>query len=121
MKFLKQLNDIINSETFNLQKDFLIINRKNDLDNSLYSNLSTLLLLDYDNSDVINEIKTLKYEEYYETIIDVVGNEILLYVFKRQIKDYLIYIKLSIRNQKIIVCYSFHISDETKKNRKREN
>lgn len=121
MKFLKQLNDIINSKSFNPKKDFFFKNRKNDLDNSLYTNLSTLLLIGYDNNDVINEIKILKYEEYYETIIDVVGNEGLLYVFKRLIQGYLIYIKLSIRNNKIIVCYSFHISDETKNDRKREN
>ena len=59
MKFLKQLNDIINSKSFNPKKDFFFKNRKNDLDNSLYTNLSTLLLLGYDNNDVINEIKTI--------------------------------------------------------------
>lgn len=86
--------------------------RKNDLSNSIYTNTQTLLLLGYRSEDIINEINLLTYEDYYETIIDVVGNEVLLYVFKKLIQNYLIYIKLSIRNNNIIFCISFHVSKE---------
>lgn len=86
--------------------------RKNDLSNSIYTNTQTLLLLGYRSEDIINEINLLTYEDYYETIIDVVGNEVLLYVFKKLIQNYLIYIKLSIRKNNIIFCISFHVSKE---------
>lgn len=84
------------------------------MSNSIYSNTQTMLLLGYNINDVISEINSLRYEDYYETIIDVVGNENLLYVFKKKIQDYLIYIKLSIRKEKIIFCISFHVSKEKK-------
>ena len=46
-----------------------------------------MLLLGYNIKDVISEINSLRYEDYYETIIDVVGNENLLYVFKKKIQE----------------------------------
>ena len=54
----------------------------------------------------------LSYDDYYETIMDVMYDNVLLYVFKKVIKNELIYIKLTIKNEKIIVCISFHISNE---------
>lgn len=88
--------------------------RKQDLEETIYSNLSTQILLNYDIDDIINEISLLEYEDYYETILDVVGDNLLLYVFKKVIKDYEIYIKITLKNDKIIICFSFHISKEVK-------
>lgn len=73
------------------------------------------MLLKYNNDDIINELYSLTYNEYKQTIIDVVGIEVFLYVFLKKIKDYLIYIKFSIRNNKIIVLISFHVSKEYEK------
>lgn len=111
-KLLKDVRDIVNDKDFNYKKQFILETRRNDLEPGIYSNRNSMLLLDYDIEDVVKEIALLTYDDYYETIIDVVGNELLLYVFKKQIKNYLIYIKFSIRRNKIIFCISFHVSKE---------
>lgn len=109
-KFLKNIKKIINDEKFDISKQFILDKRKNDFSNSIYSNLNTILYLQYSLKDVVNELKELTFQDYYETIIDVVGKECLLYVFKKKIKGENIYIKLTIRREKIIFCISFHIS-----------
>lgn len=109
-KFLKKIKKIINDEKFDINKQFILDKRKNDFSNSIYSNLNTILYLQYSLKDVVNELKELTFQDYYETIIDVVGKECLLYVFKKKIKGENIYIKLTIRREKIIFCISFHIS-----------
>lgn len=109
-KFIKNVKKIINADTFDPKKHFILAKRKNDFSNTIYSNQNTLLYLNYNHNDVINEINQLTISDYYETIMDVVGNECLLYVFKKKIKGEDIYIKLTIKNDKIIFCISFHIS-----------
>lgn len=111
-KLLKKTKQIIYDPEFNPNTQFILMERKNDYEANIYNNKSTLLLLDFATKDIIEIIATLEYENYYQTIIDVVGLETLLYVFKKQIKGYLIYIKYSIRNDKIIFCISFHVSNE---------
>ena len=101
-KMLGVLYSIIDDPHFSIKKNFILAKRKNDLKNDVYNNTSTLLLVGYDIDDVVRELRLLTYNEYYETIIDVVGCEKLLYVFKKIIQGYLIYIKFSIRNNKII-------------------
>ena len=111
-KLLKKTKQIIYDPEFNPNTQFILMERKNDYEANIYNNKSTLLLLDFSTKDIIEIIATLEYENYYQTIIDVVGLETLLYVFKKEIKGYLIYIKYSIRNDKIIFCISFHVSNE---------
>lgn len=111
-KLLKKTKQIIYDPEFNPNTQFILMERKNDYEANIYNNKSTLLLLDFATKDIIEIIATLEYENYYQTIIDVVGFETLLYVFKKEIKGYLIYIKYSIRNDKIIFCISFHVSNE---------
>lgn len=111
-KLLKKTKQIIYDPEFNPNTQFILMERKNDYEANIYNNKSTLLLLDFATKDIIEIIATLEYENYYQTIIDVVGLETLLYVFKKEIKGYLIYIKYSIRNDKIIFCISFHVSNE---------
>lgn len=111
-KLLKKTKQIIYDPEFNPDTQFILMERKNDYEANIYNNKSTLLLLDFATKDIIEIIATLEYENYYQTIIDVVGLETLLYVFKKEIKGYLIYIKYSIRNDKIIFCISFHVSNE---------
>ena len=111
-KLLKKTKQIIYDPEFNPNTQFILMERKNDYEANIYNNKSTLLLLDFATKDIIEIIATLEYENYYQTIIDVVGLETLLYVFKKEIKGYLIYIKYSIRNDKVIFCISFHVSNE---------
>ena len=111
-KFLKKMNEIICSEDFDLNKHFILKKRKNDLSDNIYTNINTLQLLNYNTEDIIRELKNLSIDDYYETIIDTIGNECLLYAFIKKIKEEKIYIKLTIRNNKIILCVSFHVSKE---------
>lgn len=111
-KVLKELKGIINDEDFDYKTQIVLDKRKNDLEPGVYSNQNTMLLLDYNIEDIARELSLLTIDDYYETIIDVVGSELLLYVFKKKIKDYLIYIKFSIRRNKIIFLISFHVSKE---------
>lgn len=111
-KFLKKMNEIICSEDFDLNKNFILKKRKNDLSDNIYTNINTLQLLNYNTEDIIRELKNLSVNDYYETIIDTIGNECLLYAFIKKIKEEKIYIKLTIRNNKIIFCISFHVSKE---------
>lgn len=110
--FLKKIRFIVNNENFKLEVNFKLLKRSNDLSNSIYTNYNTLMILNYKLEDVINEICMLNNDDYYETIMDVLYDNILLYVFKKVIKENLIYIKLTIENGKIIVCISFHISNK---------
>lgn len=83
-KFLKELKSIIYNDNFDKNKQFFLLSRKNDLSTSMYANYNTLLLLNYNIDDIIKELSSLEYENYYETIIDSFGYEKLLYVFKKR-------------------------------------
>lgn len=108
-QFLDTINTITNSPNFNTLYDFdlLIKNEPNDK----YSTMNTMLSLDYDRNDVLNEIKKLKVEDYVETGIDRKdANLPYLYVFNKRIQGKDIYIKVKIRSVKNrkIFCFSFH-------------
>lgn len=112
VKILKQVKEIIAAEDFDCKKQIILSKRKNDNEPGIYNNTNTMLLLDYNIEDVAKELELLTVDDYYETIMDVIGSELLLYVFKKYIKKHLIYIKFSIRNNKIIFLISFHVSKE---------
>ena len=114
-RLLNKTKEIINDPCFDYKNQFILYERKNDFEANVYNNKSTMMLLSFDTIDLVREISQLEYKDYYETIVDVIGSEIFLYVFKKEIKGYLIYIKFSIRNNKIIFCISFHVSKENKK------
>ena len=109
-KFLNSIKNIINSPNFDIDRNFMWQERLDDLEPGIYSNLAALSLLNYNDGDVIKEIASLKVEDYYETIIDTISDYVYLYVFKKIIKGYLIYIKLAVKNNRLIVCFSFHLS-----------
>lgn len=74
-KLLKKTKQIIYDPEFNPNTQFILMERKNDYEANIYNNKSTLLLLDFATKDIIEIIATLEYENYYQTIIDVVGLE----------------------------------------------
>lgn len=111
-KFLKEMNEIINKDDFDPNKHFILKRRKNDLSEDIHTNINTLQLLNYNTDDIIKELKTLTIDDYYGTIMDTIGDDCLLYAFIKKIKEENIYIKLTIRNNKIIFCISFHVSSE---------
>ncbi len=111
-KFLKQIKTLTSNPNFDPNKDFYLMKRNNDISTSMYTNQNTLMLLGYHQNEVLEEIKSLKYEHYVESIIDLVSLNVSLHVFKKIIQGWKVYIKISIKNQQKILCISFHISNE---------
>lgn len=98
-KFLIDMREPLINDRFILQK------RNDD------ANTQTLLDLNFDRSDIIQELLGLKLEEYIYTTRDKKFPEENPYnVFHKDIKSKEIYIKIKIKekNNKILYCMSFH-------------
>lgn len=108
--FLDELHKLLGKDDFDINTDLNFIRKKKQGDDRQFSTPYTLLDLDYNVEDVVNQLKELKIEEYSETKVDTDNvNPPILYVFGKNINGRLIYIKLKIRNQqKKVVCVSFH-------------
>lgn len=88
-----------------------MIKKRKTGDDVRYSTPYTLLDLDYDTEDVVDRLKELTVEEYSETKIDKDDlDPPLLFVFGKDIKGRLVYVKLKIKGdqKKHILCVSFH-------------
>lgn len=115
IEFLEKLKNILQSEEFNLDRDFTIVksNKKNGKEK--FSTKYTLLDLDYDASDIVERLKELTIREYSETLVDKDDvNPPLLFVFGKDINDKQIYIKLKIKGSQTghVLCVSFHYAEE---------
>lgn len=116
-KFLKKIKNIVENPEFDINRDFVMEERQNDTEINQYSNFYTMLSLDYNIEDIINELKSLTYENYLVTITDIVGNCTFLYVFLKEIIGKTIYIKFGTYQRSCegpIICISFHFSDSSK-------
>ena len=109
--FLKELKDLLGQDDFDINTDMILIRKKKQGKDQIYSTPYTMLDLDYDIDDVIARLKELKLEEYSETKIDRYDvNPPLLFVFGKDIDSKLVYVKLKIKGdqRKHILCVSFH-------------
>ena len=109
--FLKELKDLLGQDDFDINTDMILIRKKKQGKDQIYSTPYTMLDLDYDIDDVIARLKELKLEEYSETKIDRDDvNPPLLFVFGKDIDSNLVYVKLKIKGdqRKHILCVSFH-------------
>lgn len=114
--FLKGLKDLLGQDDFDINTDMILIRKKKQGKDQIYSTPYTMLDLDYDIDDVIARLKELKLEEYSETKID--RNDVnppLLFVFGKDINSKLVYVKLKIKGdqRKHILCVSFHYAKES--------
>lgn len=113
--FLLNVRKILNSSSFNINKNFLFIRfRASYSDNNLHTNDSTLIDLEYNTQDVVNEIKSLTTEHYKETFIDNQPGKINpFYCFIKTINNKQVYIKFKIKekNNKQVLCVSFHFAE----------
>lgn len=113
--FLKGLKDLLGQDDFDINTDMILIRKKKQGKDQIYSTPYTMLDLDYDIDDVIARLKELKLEEYSETKIDRDDvNPPLLFVFGKDINSKLVYVKLKIKGdqRKHILCVSFHYAKE---------
>lgn len=113
--FLATLKSLLENEDFDRDTDLTLIRKKKQGKDQNYSTPYTLLDLDYDTEDVVERLKELTIAEYSETKIDTDDlNPPLLFVFGKDIKSKLVYVKLKIKGeqQKHVLCVSFHYAKE---------
>ena len=112
--FLKELKEILENDTFDIDTNFTLIKKKKPNDEE-HSTPYTLLDLEYDVWDVVERLKELTVSEYSETRIDKDDqNPLLLFVFGKDIKGKLVYVKLKIKGEqnRRVLCVSFHYARE---------
>ena len=115
-EFLVEMKGILCNEKFNPDRDFLFIEeREQDEPDDEYTNANTMVALEYDTADIIEELKTLTIQEYYETMVDTVSKDLSFWhVFGRKIQGKDVYIKVRIKKNKkgskFVFCISFHFA-----------
>ena len=112
--FLEELKEILENDTFDIDTNFTLIRKKKPNDEE-HSTPYTLLDLEYDVWDVVERLKELTVSEYSETRIDKDDqNPLLLFVFGKDIKGKLVYVKLKIKGEqnRRVLCVSFHYARE---------
>lgn len=110
--FLKELKELLIDPGFNIKTDLDILLKKSSEDASdPYTTSNTLLDLDFDSKDVVNQLLILEVSEYLETFIDDKDSSLPpFYAFAKAIQSKDVYIKVKIRDRKKckIFCVSFH-------------
>lgn len=119
LAFLAEMQAILSAASFSPSCDFVFqMNRSTDDQNDEFTNANTLLALNYDHSDVLEELKRLTVEDYCESMVDnqVPGAFHVFYVFGKQIQGRQVYIKVRIkeraqaRHARYVFCISFHFA-----------
>lgn len=112
--FLKELKELLVDPAFNIKTDLDILAKKSSEDPSdPYTTANTLLDLDFDSEDVLNQLLALEASEYLETFIDDKNSSFPpFYAFARKIHSKDVYIKVKIRDRKKckVFCVSFHFA-----------
>ena len=112
--FLKELKELLVDPAFNIKTDLDILAKKSSEDASdPYTTANTLLDLDFDSEDVMNQLLALEASEYLETFIDDKNSSFPpFYAFARKIQSKDVYIKVKIRDRKKckVFCVSFHFA-----------
>ena len=104
----------MNRETFDIDSDFWLSRARKPADEE-HSTPYTILDLEYDAEDVVKRISELTISEYSETLIDKDNlDPPLLFVFGKDIKGKLVYIKMKIKGEekRQVFCVSFHYARE---------
>ena len=115
--FLAQMNAVLSSESFNIDRDFFFQRiRESDEPDDEFTNENTMLELGYDTSDVVEELKTLGLDDYSESIVDSIADGFeIFFVFGKRICGRDIYIKVRMKQRKrtqdeFVFCISFHFA-----------
>ena len=114
-ELLNELKNILQSEEFNIDRDFTIIKSKKKSGKEQFSTRYTMLDLDYEASDIVERLKELTIREYSETLVDKDDiNPPLLFVFGKDVNGKQIYIKFKIKGsqKRHVLCVSFHYAKE---------
>lgn len=114
LAFLKELKEILTSPEFDLSKDLdILMKKKSESPIDPYTTANTMLALDFDKQDVLNQLLALDLSEYMETFIDDIDNSLPpFFAFAKEIKNRDVYIKAKIRDRQNckVFCVSFHFA-----------
>ena len=112
--FLRELKEVLTDTKFDVSKDLDILQKKSsELPTDPYTTANTLLALDFDKNDVLNQLLALDISEYMGTIVDDKDNSWPpFFAFGKTIKNREVYIKAKIRDRKNckVFCVSFHFA-----------
>lgn len=112
--FLIDLKALLTDADFNVRIDLDILpKKKQESPTDPYTTENTLLALDFDRHDVLNQLMSLETGEYMETFIDDLNDQLPpFYAFAKEIKSKDVYIKVKIRDRQNhkIFCVSFHFA-----------
>lgn len=115
--FLSQMNSILSSDDFNIDQDFVFqLIREQDEPDDEFTNENTMLELDYNTEDIVEELKSLTIDDYSESIIDNVANGFkIFFVFGKKICGRDVYIKVRLKQRgknadDFVYCVSFHFA-----------
>ena len=114
VRFLEELNCVLRSKNFDINKNLMLIKSKKETGKEQYSTPYTLADLDYDTSDIVARLKELTIREYSETLFDRDDDKPpLLFVFGKDINEKQVYIKQKIKGDKNkrVLCLSFHYAE----------
>lgn len=111
--FLQETRELIESDSFDINHDFIMKEIRFNDDPQHPKNRETMLALAYDASDVLEEIRTLTSEHYYQTLPDNNPSQSPFYLFVKIIQTHQVYIKYKIKQlrNKLIFCISFHFPE----------
>jgi hypothetical protein len=114
LAFLKELKELLTDPEFDLSKDLdILMKKKSESPIDPYTTANTLLALDFDKQDVLNQLLALELSEYFETFIDDLDNSLPpFFAFAKEIKNKDVYIKAKIRDRQNckVFCVSFHFA-----------
>jgi hypothetical protein len=107
-RFLKDMFCLLDDPQFDHETDFVVFQRE--------KNVQTMLLLEFDNKDVIHVLRTLGIEDYHETLRDDMNpNGMPYFVFMKFVQGHEIYIKIRTKNhpRHAVLCMSFHVAEHS--------
>lgn len=114
LKFLLELKGVLTDSQFDVNRDLdILLKKKSESPEDPHTTFNTLINLEFDKTDVRNEILALQISDYLETFIDDKDDTSPpFYVFGRKIKNNEVYIKVKIRDRKTrkVFCVSFHMA-----------
>lgn len=115
LEFLETLHKILSDKSFDIDNNLILIKKDKIAEKKLFSTPYTIEKLEYDHLDIVERLKELTINEYSETKFDVDDDRPpLLFVFGKNIKGRLVYIKLKIKGKdnKKVLCLSFHFAEK---------
>ena len=112
--FLKELKQVLTDQRFDVSTDLdILMKKKHESPIEPYTTANTLLELDFDKNDVLNQLMALEISVYMETFIaDMDSSLPPFFAFAKSIQNRDVYIKAKIRDRKNckVFCVSFHFA-----------